>query len=73
MRRHYRAIAKARMRCAGTDRVNRKLGMRVGGIQNWRRVIFGDLSKESEAYQTRNATKNPGKKRARRIKRLTAA
>lgn len=51
MRKYYRTIAKARMKAAGCDRVNRKLGMKINGEANWRRVIFGDLAKDAEGWQ----------------------
>lgn len=68
MRKYYRAIAKARMRSTGVGSVNKKIGQEVNDEKNWRRIIFGDLAKESEAWQTRNS-----RKPRRKIKRLAEA
>ena len=69
MRKYYRQIAKARMRAAGVGSVNRKIGQEVNGVKNWRRLIFGDLAKDSEAWQTRRK----GRKSTARIKQLAEA
>ena len=69
MRKYYRAIAKARMRSAGVGSVNRKIGKKVNGVKNWRRLIFGDLAKDSEGWQTRHR----GRKSKARIKQLSEA
>ena len=65
MRKYYRQIAKARMKAAGVGNVNRKMGGVTYGVKNWRRIVFGDLAKDAEGWQT---TKKP----KRRIRKLAA-
>ena len=69
MRKYYRQIAKARMKAAGVGNVNRKMSGVTDGVKNWRRIVFGDLAKDAEGWQTRKKGRQP----KRRIKKLAAA
>ena len=53
MRKYYRQIARARIKAAGAGKVNKKMSSKKGGVPLWRRLVFGDLAKEAEAYQVR--------------------
>lgn len=47
MRKYQRQIARARITAVNAGNVNKKMR------SLWRRLIFGDLAKEAEAFQTR--------------------
>lgn len=67
MRQHQRQIAKARMAALGIDRINRKLKIRnPDGVQNWRRILTGDIAEAAERAQI-------GRKAKRKIRRISNA
>lgn len=72
MRKYRRQIARARITAVRAGNVNKKMGaLGPGGEPLWRRVIFGDLAKDAEAYQVRGGGKRE-KKFKRRVSRITA-
>ena len=60
MRKYQRNIARARIKAVNAGNVNKKMR------KLWRRIIFGDLAKESEAFQTR--PRRQGEKLPRKIR-----
>ena len=70
MRKYQREIARNRIRVTGAGNVNRKMGaMNKEGVPLWRRIIFGDLAKDAEAFQLRG---NKNSRNIRRIKKVIA-
>ena len=60
MRKYYRQIARARITAVKAGNVNKKMS------KLWRRIIFGDLAKEAEEFQTK-PKKKPLKRKITKI------
>ena len=52
MRKHLRAIAKARMKCMGMGNVNKKFSLRNGdGVPNWKLAVTGKTGEDAHRAQ----------------------
>lgn len=62
-----RQIARARMKAMGVGDVNKKLGGTKDGVQNWRRVLTGDMATQGLAAQL-----GQGVRSRRKLKKVNA-
>ena len=68
MRKYKRAIAKARMKACGIERINRKMGRRTwNGKTLWREFITGKFAEQARRAQIRPKLK----RKIRRISPVT--
>ena len=62
MRKYKRAIAKARMKACGIERINRRMSQRKGGVSLWRSFLWGEFAKQAERAQIRPKLKRKVRK-----------
>lgn len=65
MRKYQRAVAKARMKAMGIERVNRRMSRKVEGKTLWREILWGKYAAEARRAQIKP------KRRIRRISPIT--